>query len=129
MKQPPEFTTRLNLKLEELSRTWNAGIVDLLRQANKSRLKGKGKVTPQPLIERNNLRWSLEWKEGKISFDLNVVVNVEDDGKQAQVSRVWVHRHASSSLDFEGHTPTTRMRRLTGLSLEEIQQAVEAELK
>ena len=67
------------------------------------------------------------WKDGAINFDLNVVVTIEDDGKHARVGRVWVQRHASTSLDFEGHTPTTRMRRLTGLSLDEIREAIEAE--
>jgi hypothetical protein len=41
---------------------------------------------------------------------------------------VFVHRHASTSLDYEDHTPTTRMRRLTGFSMKDIREAIEAEL-
>jgi hypothetical protein len=30
-------------------------------------------------------------------------------------------------MDFEGHTPTTRMRRLTSLSIAAIREAIDAE--
>jgi len=120
---------RITQQIEQVKNELSKDIVDLLKEVNKQHLKGKGSVAPQPIIDRTNLRWTLAWKVGKVSYDLNIVANVEDDGKQAHVSKVWVHRHASTDYDFDGHTPTTRMRRLTGLSLAEIKGAIEAELK
>ncbi len=120
---------RINRQIEQVKNEFSKSIVELLKEVNKQHLKGKGNVAPQPIIDRTNLRWTLAWKVGKISYDLNIVANVEDDGKQARISKVWVHRHASTDYDFDGHTPTTRMRRLTGLSLAEIKEAIEAELK
>lgn len=119
---------RLNRKIEEIQQQFGSGIRALLDEMNRARLKGKGKITASPVVDRNNLRWTLAWKDpDKVSFELNVVVQVEDDGRAARVGKVWVHRHASAPLEFEGHTPTTRMRRLTGLSLAEIREAIESE--
>ncbi len=120
---------RLNEKLAEIQQGVGKSIVELLHQTNKDKLAGKGKVSVHPIRERSALRWTLAWHEGKVAYDLNIVVYVEDDGTAAKVSKVLVHRHASADFDYDGHTPTTRMRRLTGLSLEELQQAIEAELK
>lgn len=119
--------TRINQKIDEIKSEHGSRIIGLLKEVNQTRLKGKGKVIDTPTIDRNNVRWTLAWKEGSISFDLNVVVSIEDDGKQSRVGKVWIHRHAASSLDFDGHTPTTRMKRLTSLSLGEIRQAIEVE--
>jgi hypothetical protein len=91
------------------------------------RLAGKGKVAAAPVIDRASLRWVLAWREDDVSYDLNVVVRFEDDGQSAYIAGVWVHRHAATPIDFEGHTPTTRMHRLTGLSIKEIRAAIEAE--
>ena len=119
---------RINAKIEEIKRDYGNGICDLLKELNQTRLKGKGKITPLPIEERNSLCWMLAWKQDRdISFELSIVVNVEDDGRQARVGRVWVHRHASTPLDYDGHTPTTRMRRLTALSIAGIRDAIEAE--
>jgi len=120
---------RVDAKIEEIERAYGSDIRDLLKEVGRTRLKNKGKLTLAPVIENNSLRWSLTWKEQqKISLELHVIVSVEDDGHAARVGRVWIHRHASTPIDFEGHTPTTRMRRLTGLSIEEIRAAIYAEL-
>lgn len=124
-----EANERINAVIEQVKRDFGNGIVDLLKMVNQTHLKGKGKVTSQPKIDRSNVRWILAWKQDKISYDLNIVVSVDDDGIEARVGKVWVHRHASTDYDFDGHTPTTRMRRLAGLSLNEIKEAVEAEFK
>lgn len=120
---------RIKQKIAETKRAHNKSIVALLKEANKTHLDSQGKVTGQPKIAQNSLRWTLAWKQGKISYDLNLIVSVDDNGTEARVDKVWVHRHASSDYDFEGHTPTTRMRRLTGIDLAEIKQALEAEFK
>ncbi len=118
---------RIDAKIEEVKGEYAAGIRELLSEINQTRLKGKGKVEP-PVVDGSSLRWTLAWREEhKISLELNIVVNVEDDGRQARVDRVWVHRHASTPMDFEGHTPTTRMRRLTRLSIATIREAIDAE--
>ncbi len=124
-----ETNERINRVIEQVKRESGKGIVDLLKAANQTYLKGKGKVTSQPKIDRSNMRWILSWKQDKISYDLNIVISVDDNGTEARVGKVWVHRHASSDYDFDGHTPTTRMRRLAGLSLNEIKEALEMEFK
>lgn len=119
---------RVDAKIAEIDRAYGSDIRDLLKEMNKTRLKNKGKLTLAPVIENNSLRWTLSWKElQKISLELHVIVSVEDDGHSAKVSRVWIHRHASTPVDFEGHTPTTRMRRLASLSIDEIRDAIDAE--
>ena len=119
---------RVDTKIKEITRAYGGQINNLLKEINQARLKSNGRITPTPVIENNNLRWTLTWKEQqKISFELNVVVSVEDDGHAARVGRVWVHRHASTEIDFEGHTPTTRMRRLATLSMDAIREAIDAE--
>lgn len=120
---------RIDQKIAEIKRDHGQAIVDLLNETNQTHLQSKGKVTSQPTIDQNSLRWTLAWKQGKITCDLNIVVSVDDDGQAARVGRAWVHRHASTDYDFEGHTPTTRMRRLAGLTLKEIRAALEAEWK
>ncbi|MDE3091943.1 MAG: hypothetical protein KGJ80_21430 [Chloroflexota bacterium] len=119
---------RIDAKIEEIRRGYDVGINDLLKEINRARLKGKGKITEEPVRENASLRWTLAWKEErKVSYQLNIVINIEDDGRDARVGRVWVHRRASTSLDYDGHTPTTRMRRLTALSMQEIKDAIDAE--
>jgi hypothetical protein len=118
---------RIKRKIEEVKNDFGDAICDLLKEVSKTHLKGKGKLAAAPVIERNSLRWTLEWKIGEISFDLNVIAVVEDDGRAARVARVLVQRHASTPLEFEGHTPTTRMRRVAKLSIADIREAIEAE--
>ena len=129
MAEPNDLQrARIVAKIEQVKQEHTDVVCNLLRETNKTRLEGRGAVTEAPLIEGNSLRWTLTWKEQqKISFELSVLVNIEDDGHKADVGRVWVHRRASTSLDFEGHTPTTRMRRLAHLDINEIRQAIEAE--
>ncbi len=118
---------RIDEKIKEVKAALGKDIVTLLKQVNAARLAGKGKVAATPVADRASLRWTLEWKQGRISYDLNVIVRFDDDGRAARVAGVWVHRHASTPMEFEGHTPTTRMHRLTGLSIKEIREAIEAE--
>ena len=120
---------RINQQIEFVKHEYGNGIVNLLKETNKTRLQSKGKLTLSPTQDRNSLRWTLAWKENKISFELNVVFSLTDNGAQARIDRVWVHRHASAPFDFEGHTPTTHMHRLTSLSLAEIKSAIEAEFR
>lgn len=123
----PEAQERITQKIQEVRTTFGKDIVALLRRVNMARLAGKGKVTAAPVIDRTSLRWTLAWRQDKISYDLNVVVRFDDDGQTARVTGVWVHRHAATPLEYEGHTPTTRMRRLTSLSIPEIREAIDAE--
>lgn len=112
---------------EQFQREHGKRIVDLLGETNQTHLKGKGKLMLQPLINGNLLRWTLTWMQDQIAFDLNIVVNVATDGGQAQAESVFVHRHASAPYDFQGHIPTTRMRRVKGFSMAAIKDAVQAE--
>jgi hypothetical protein len=123
----PDMQERIAQKIEEVKMMLGKDIVALLKQVNATRLRGKGKVVATPIVDRASLRWMLEWKQEKVSYDLNVVIRFEDDGKVARVAGIWVHRHASTPLEFEGHTPTTRIHRLTGFSIKEILEAIEAE--
>lgn len=123
----PDAQARIAKKIEEIKTTLGKDLVELLKQINTTRLAGKGQVTATPIVDRASVRWTLAWAQDKISYDLNVVVRFDDDGKHARVAGVWVHRHASTPLEYDGHTPTTRMHRLTGLSLQEIREAIDAE--
>ncbi len=118
---------RINQKIDQVKSELDLPVVGLLKDANKRHLKSKGKVSSAPIIDRNNVRWTLAWKEEKTAFDLSVVIAIMDDGAQARVDRVWVHRHVTTPFDYDGHTPTTHMRRLTSLSIAEIKSAIEAE--
>ncbi len=119
---------RIDAKMQEIKRAYDEEIYLLLKEVNKTHLKNKGRITTTPVVENDNLRWTLAWKEQqKISFELHVVISIEDDGHAAKVGRVWIHRHASTPIDFEGHTPTTRMRRLATLSMDGIREAIDAE--
>lgn len=123
-----EARARINELIEEIKNGIGKEITALLKEINATRLGGKGKLA-KLVVDRASLRWTLAWEHHKISYDLNVIIRLEDNGKMARVAGVWVHRHASTPLDYEGHTPTTRMHRLTGLVLEEIKEAIETELK
>jgi hypothetical protein len=120
---------RIDEKIEQVKREFGSGVMNLLKAANRTHLRSRGKVTILPLVDRNNVRWGLSWKDKKMSYDLNIVVAINDDGIQARVDRVWVHRRVSTPFDFDGHTPTTHMRRLTSLAIAEIAEAIEAEFK
>ncbi len=120
---------RISQKIEQVKGELGTAVVNLLRDANKRHLKSKGRVSAVPTIDRNSLYWTLAWKEDKATFALRVVIAIMDDGTQARIDRVWVHRHVTTPFDYDGHTPTTHMRRLTSLSIAEIKSAVEAEFE
>ncbi len=123
----PNAENRIHQKIDQVKSELGNAVSSLLKDANKRHLKSKGKVSAVPTIERSTVRWTLAWREEKMTFDLNVVVAVVDDGASARVDRVWVHRHVTTPFDYDGHTPTTHMRRLTSLSIAEIKSAIEAE--
>ncbi len=129
MQTPTDMTAegRIDQKIEQVKSDIGNSVVNLLKRANKIHLKGEGTATSAPTIEHNTVRWTLAWKEEEITYELNIVVAILDDGTQAHVDRVWVHRHVTTPFDFDGRTPTTHMRRLTSLSSAEIKNAVEAE--
>ena len=129
MITPSELSAenRINQKIDQVKNDIGVAVVSLLKDANKRFLKSQGKVSTVPTIDRDNVRWTLAWMEEKITFDLSVVVAVKDDENEARVERVWVHRHVTTPFDYDGHTPTTHMRRLTSLSIAEIKSAIEAE--
>ncbi len=118
---------RLQQKIQEVEREFGTKIYELLMHFNRERLNGKASLNDEPYTDEHSLRWNMKWKEAKIAYELSVVIRVEDTGREARVGGVWVRRHASTPLDFEGHTPTTRMRRVANLTLKEIREAIEAE--
>ena len=118
---------RIEEKIQEIEREFAGKIYGLLQQINKSRLRGKASLNQDPYIDEHSLRWVMKWKEARIAYEMGIVIRVEDTGREARIGGVWVRRHASTPLDFEGHTPTTRMRRVANFSLKEIKDAIEAE--
>lgn len=127
VKITPAGQARINQMIDSLKNEFSSGVVAMLKDANRAHLNGKGKVTLSPVVDSMSIRWMLVWNEGKVSFELNIVVTMMDDGAQARVDRVWVHRHVTTPFDFDGNTPSTHMHRLTGLNLPEIRAAVESE--
>ena len=118
---------RLHEKIKQVNHEFGAKIYEMLMQFNRERLNGKASLNDEPYTDEHSLRWMMKWKEAKITYELSIVIRVEDTGREARVGGVWVHRHASTPLDFDGHTPTTRMRRVSNFSLKEIKNAIEAE--
>lgn len=119
---------RIHQKIKEVDQQWGAEINQLLVELNRLRLNGGGKVNESPAASKNSLRWTLTWKDAAgIHFEINVVARFEDDGHQARLAGIFVHRHASTPIAFEGHTPTTKMRKISQLSLAAIRDAIAAE--
>ncbi len=119
---------RLNLKAEEIRKSFGHRIEGLLEKQNQTRLGGKGNIAASSPLEDGSLRWTLTWRRTDgIALELDVIVQIEDSKQGARVSRVIVRRHASTPLDYEGHTPTTKMRRLSDLSIDAIQEAILSE--
>jgi hypothetical protein len=125
--KPDLQNERLQEKIEEVERELGPKLYAMLMQVNRERLNGKGQVKEAPITDTHSLRWMMKWKESKITYEMSIVIRVEDTGREARVGGAWVHRHASTPLDFEGHTPTTRMRRVAKVSIEDIRDAIEAE--
>lgn len=127
MAKPDLQQERLQQKIKEVEDELGPKLYAMLMQVNRERLNGKGQVKESAITDEHSLRWMMKWKESKITYEMSIVVRVEDNGREAHVGGAWVHRHASTPLDFEGHTPTTRMRRVTKVSIEDIHDAIEAE--
>ncbi len=120
---------QLDQKLDATEREFSQPIYDLLGQVNETRLKNAGDIAKQLVRDRYSLRWVMKWQDSEeISYELNIVIRVEDTGSEARVSGIWVRRHAATLFDFDGDTPTTHMRRVTDISIQGIRAAVEAEL-
>lgn len=119
---------RIDQKLDEIVREFGGALDALLDELNQTRLNGTGTITAAPAIEKGNLRWTLAWsRDARLVFELTIIIQIEDNGQAAHVSRVWVRYQAATSLSFKGHTPTTRMRQLSQLSIAGIRQAISAE--
>jgi hypothetical protein len=118
---------RLKEKIKEIEEQFGGDIYAILDELNRSHLKGKGHLNKEPYKDEYSLRWLIKWKESKIAYEMSVVIRVEDTGHEASIGGVWVRRHASTPLDYEGHTPTTRMRRVTNFTMQSIRDAIQAE--
>ena len=127
MAKPDLQHERLEQKIKQVEEEFGPKLYAMLMQFNRERLDGKGQVKEAAITDEHSLRWMMKWKEAKVTYEMSIVIRLEDTGREAQVSGVWVHRHASTPLDYEGHTPTTRMRRVTNLSMKDIHSAIEAE--
>ncbi len=118
---------RIDKKLGEIQRDVEPELDALFQELNRARLSGKGKIA-RLIRDRTSLRWSLTWREESgVTYELVVILYVEDDGRTARFSKGWVHRRASAPVEYEGHTPTTRMRRIANPSPAEIKDAILAE--
>jgi hypothetical protein len=118
---------RIQEKIKEVAGEFGGKIYAILQELNQTRLKGNGQLNEEPYADEHSLRWMMKWKEAQIAYELSVVIRFEDTGREAHIGGVWVRRHASTPLDFDGHTPTTRMRRVTNFSIKDIRDAIEAE--
>ena len=127
MAKPDLQQERLQEKIKEVERDFGPKIYEILMSLNRERVKGKAQLNDEPYTDEHSLRWVMKWKEARIAYEMSVVIRVEDTGREARIGGVWVRRHASTPLDFEGHTPTTRMRRVTNFSIKDIREAIEAE--
>lgn len=129
MKMPVTISVKNHVgeKAQQFLRKYGDQIGNLLNETNRVNLRGKGKILFHPISDDDILHWTLEWKQDQVSLDLNLVVHIEKNDGPLQIESVLVHRHASAPYDFEGHMPTTRMRRLNGFSMLEIKRAVDAE--
>ncbi len=116
---PEDVDARLRVKASEIVREYGPAIHGLLAEMNMTRLDGQGRLTSAE-IGRKAIRWELEWKNEPVSYRIHVAVTIADDGKEAFVDRVLVQREASAPYAFEGHTPTTMMKQIAHLEVEEI---------
>ena len=116
---PEGADARLRVKASEIVREYGPAIHGLLAEMNTTRLDGQGRLTSAE-IGRKAIRWELEWKTEPVSYRIHVGVTIGDDGEKAFVDRVLVQREASAPYSFEGHTPTTMMKQVAHLDVEEI---------
>ncbi len=118
---------RIDKKLVEIQRDVEPEVNGLFRELNLARLDGRGKIG-KTVRDKTSVRWSLAWSvESGIAYELVVILYVEDDGSTARFARGWVHRRAAAPVEFEGHTPTTRMRRIPTASPADVKDAILAE--
>jgi hypothetical protein len=114
-----QVDARLRAKASEIVRTYGPAVHGLLVEMNETRLDGQGRLTSAE-IGRKAIRWELEWNVEPVSYRIHVGVTIGDDGEKAFVDRVLVQREASAPYSFEGHTPTTMMKQVAHLDVEEI---------
>lgn len=118
----PAAEARLDQLASVIAQNIGPGIQQLFAELNRTRLNGQGKVKSE--ISRRVIRWMLEWRTQSITYKMRVMILLADDEKRAFVDRVLVQKEASTPAIFEGHTPTTTMKQVTSVSLEEIHRAL-----
>ncbi len=116
---PHNTDERLQEKASEIIRDFGPAIHGLLAEMNTTRLNGQGRLGSAE-IGRKAIRWELEWKSDPVSYRVHVGVTIADDGEKAFVDRVLIQREASAPYSFRGHTPTTMMKQIAHLDVNEI---------
>ncbi len=114
--------TRLKNKAAEVAEKSGAAIQQLLAELNAARLNGAGKISHDS--QPQHVRWSLEWKRETITYRLRIAARLVDDGSEARFDQVLVQKEAWTAYQFEGHTPTTTMKRVSSLDIAKIREAV-----
>ncbi len=118
---------RIDKKLGEIQREVEPEVNGLFRELNRARLDGKGSIG-RMVRDKSSVRWSMAWsEESGVAYELVVILYVEDDADAARFSKGWVHYRASAPAEFDGHTPTTKMRRLASALPGDIKDAILAE--
>ncbi len=115
---------RIKAKAEEIALTNDASIGQLLAELNASRLRGSGEIA-RAQIQEHHVRWALEWKESAVTYKLRIAVRLVDDGREARIDQILVQKEAWTPYSYEGHTPTTTMKKVAELDVAKIREAVE----
>ncbi len=115
--------SRQGLKASELVRNFGPSIYRLLSELNTSKLNRQGKLGSAE-IGRRTVRWALEWQVGAVTYRIHVVIRIGDDGRAAFVDRVYVRKEAMTPYMYDGHTPTTLMKQVATLEVDEIRKAI-----
>jgi hypothetical protein len=127
MADPSTATNDAHARLADLAAAlvhqYGPAFHQLLSDLNKNRLGGHGRLGSAE-IGRQHVRWTLEWQADEIAYKMNVVIGLRDDGSSTFIDRVMVHKEATTSSTFEGHTPTTLMKMLKNLDVEEIRKTI-----
>ncbi len=118
-----KIEARLSQKASEVVRDYGPAIHQLLTDLNASKLHGHGRVSSAEM-GRKAVRWELEWPDGEVTYRMHVAVTLADDGRSAYIARVLVQKEASTSYAYQGHTPTTMMKQVKDLNVQEIERAL-----
>ncbi len=115
---------RLEQKASEVVTQFGPAIHQALAELNKTRLKNQGRLSSAE-VGRRGVRWVLEWQAGEISYKMHIAIRIVDNGNSAAIDQVMVEKEASTPFLFEGHTPTTTMKIVRELNIDEIKKALE----